>query len=78
LQVGELSTIYPDILLPQICGSHMLGWWMSPETTKNQAQLDSMVPALRGLSDLEHRHGALEVVFHGAKICMVNRIDIFF
>ena len=25
-----------------------------------QAQLDSMVPALRGLSDLEHRHGALE------------------
>lgn len=35
---------------------------MSPETTKNQAQLDSMVPALRGLSDLEHRHGALEVV----------------
>lgn len=41
---------------------------MSPETTKNQAQLDSMVPALRGLSDLEHRHGALEVVFHGANL----------
>lgn len=72
LRVGQLSTIYPDILLPQICGSHMLGWWVSPEntdeTTKSQAQLDSMVPALRGLSDLEHRHGALEVV----NICMVN------